>query len=382
MGRFSPTVMPTPSWTNSMAQGAGDITQALIQRRQFDQQKLQQNRQFGLQQQEQDVRNAEAGYTPAGLSTATPQGMDAISNAGVSDASQPASYDPTKGLTYALMTNRNAAMMDRTQAQVAGRQDVADTRNRGQIAGIAARYGTYNPDGTTATMGAQTGSKLQSQAPVLQQRDTQFQQREGDRAASLAEQIRYHSGELARPVGTGRGGASATPTATSQMSAYNADVARYMKPHQEPVVDPKNPENSGIISRLVDGVSYDSASTLATKHAQDRMKLFGAGGSLAPAGHAQAPKASADVQTTVPPQGNVKMMGDKTDQHVITTSGTIPKNPTDSNTGAYDDEAKQYQAAATSIQGSSLSGKEKLSRLSTLRTRYNARVAALAAPQK
>jgi hypothetical protein len=390
MGRFSPSVPLQPSWTNSLAEGVQGIGQALMQRRAFDQQKLQQNREFDLQQQNQNRENAMAGYTPAqpyGANTAsTPEGLARISNAGISDAGTPASYDPRASLTYALMNGRNMAAQQRVETQVEGRHQDVIQRGVNTDNAIGLKYGTMGPNGYQA--GVVPQASIFQRAPALQQKDQEFQQREGDRAAALGEQIRYHTGQLGLGAGRnaiagqraatgGRGGASGGPTPTSQMSAYNQEMTRLQKPHMEPIKDPKNPNGPAILSGLVDGISYDSANVIATKHAQDRAKLFNTQG---PTSH--IPIKSTDAPNTPPETGNVKTLdsGRVTDQHTNTVSTTIPSGPTAPNVPDYTTAAQHYKEVESAIRASN--APDKLQRLATLRARYNADVAKIGAPQK
>lgn len=389
MGRFSPTVMPSPSWTQGMAQGAGNLAQALMQRRQFNQQKLNQDRQFGLQQQEQDVRNAEAGYTPAGLQPNTPQGLSAIGNAGVSDASQPASYDPTHSLTYALLNNRNQAAMDRTSLQVEGRLGVADTRNQGWLARDANRFGTVDANGNYVP-GIQTQSQEAVQTPRLDFQNQRLGQQNSQFQRTATETNRHNVAMENRPVGGGNrmsigGGGASSPT-TAEQSFIRQRQAKLQGVQSAPLLDPSTNTPTPFVNKVagrLPGAAYQEA-----KHEVNLTRL---GSGVAPSdtipdAPATAPQSvtrnGAAASTIAPPPQGARTplhSNGKANQHT-TVTGPMPSSPTASNTDAYSALAKNYQDTADAIQKSG--AKDKDARLATLRARYNAEVAKIGAPQQ
>ncbi len=350
MGRFSPTVPQAPSWTNGLAEGVNSLAQSLIQRKRGQREDMEHDREFALQSQQQDVRNAEAGYTPAQpMTTATPEGLDRISNAGVSDAGLPAQYDPTKGLTYALMNGRNVAAQQRVETQVQGREDVQTMRGDQQAGQIGLKYGTMGPNGYQA--GVMPQAHVFQGAPGLAQKNDQFLSRESDRAAQMAETIKHHRAEEAYPRGpalhmsNGGGGAGAGPTATERTNINN-NTAKYQLP-QKVAGAPNADGTPSLLTRNVPGLSPDAASAKAVHNVNMTRQAFGQDTlsnpasvhnppavANAPATAQHVPRDSHTVPAAVPVQGNVPTLnkGQVTDQHTSTVSGTIPKSPTDGNT--------------------------------------------------
>jgi len=332
MGRFSPSVLPGPSWTQGLAQGADSLVSQLMQRRQFNQQKLQQDREFQLQQQAQDVRNAEAGYTPAQpYGQNTP--LDRVSNAGIADAGTPASFDPTKSLTWALLANRNAAAQGRVETQVEGRHQDVIQRGENTDRAIGIKYGQNGPNGFEA--GVMPQASIFQRTPALQQKDAEFQSAEGQRAsqfgARLDETSRHNRAMEARPVGGNRmsfGGSGSgiqqmTPQLAKQVSANYSALSKpqpmvskdgaVLEKYNQPL--PPDAREVEAIHRVNIGLHAAGKDTLAT---------------VAPASTSGAEKDGHAASTVTPaPQGSATpMLQNKTDQHVKTVSNAPPVSPT------------------------------------------------------
>jgi hypothetical protein len=415
VGRFSPSVLPGPSWTQGLEQGAQNFTSQLMQRRQFNLAKQREVFDENIKTQDQARQNAQAGYDPtyipsvsdAQSGTVAPTDLSKLSNASVGDASRP-DYDPTQSLTFALMNGRGEWADKRNQDSIAGRHQDVIQRGVNTDRAIGLKYGTFNPDGTPESMGAMTGSKLQTQAPVLQQRNDQFQKRESDRAADLSEKIRYDSGRLAQPVRAGRaapvGGASGNSATGPEMTYIRNGMQRLMGTQSVPLLDDKgNPtpftnkvsgqsatgafntmKHNANMVRLGAGVT-DTIPDAPTKapppppaaagNYQSPLSQSGPAASIFTApGKNLAPTKSEDAPTAPPSTGNVKTLdsGRVTDQHTSTASTTIPANPTDGNGGS--GEAAKYNKFVSDINASSLSPQEKASRISRATDIYRSRV--------
>lgn len=394
MGMFSPTVLPGPSWTQGLAQATGTITDALMQRRQFDLAKRREAFDEQMRTQDQARQNAMAGYDPSHIDTpaeATPASLAAISNAGVADASHPV-YDPTKSLTYALMNGRNAAMMDRTEAQIQGRADQQVLRNQGNIAGIQARYGTIDPSGTYAP-GSMTYSQLSARQPTIDFNESKLRQQGTQFGSKLAETHRHNVAMENKQMGGNRmsfGGSGGGSNINKPEATYIRNrTSALEKPQSVAILKPDG--SPTLLRKYTPGLSEPDAHQQA-KHEVNMTRLdMGATASDtipdAPAvqpGKTLAPKDSATASGLTLQQGKAQPLhqnSDKTNQGLRTVSDRIPTGPTAANIPEYTSLGNDFKAATDAINASSLPAAEKMKRLGVARARYNDAVSKVGRPK-
>lgn len=264
MGRFSPRE-PGPSWTQGLAQGAQNLTQELMQRRQLRLQQQKQDFDENIATQNEARENAAAGYTPAqpfGASTAnTPEGLDRISNAGVSDAGTPARYDPTASGPYAVWNLRGDQSIARAGITADARVQAAETKGRYGLEDIAARYGTIDANGNFVP-GVQTQSAESVQQPKLDMTAAWRDNLTSQFGRNLSERTRHDKAMENRPVGGNRmsiGGPSAP--SPSEVTNINAQTARYQQPQKVP--GRLGADGASMLTKTVPGMSADSASARA-----------------------------------------------------------------------------------------------------------------------